>query len=285
MIDSTTKLYGLLGNPVSGSRSPWIHNRVFETSRIQGAYLAFDVAEENLSQAVSGLRALGARGLNITIPYKTEIMAYLDSVDPEAAALGAVNTIFCDGDHWRGFNTDGPGLLAVLKRHVENLEDCRILVLGAGGAAKGICGTLLRGGIRHMGIWNRSPEKARQLLRTLQEMQIEGSDIMMVESEKRFDEFNLVINTTSVGMEPRTEETPVRISALHPKAVVCDIVYKPHKTRLIKDAQNEGHQVIHGIEMLIEQALLAQKLWNRLDEDSILQYRNILINEFEELHK
>lgn len=285
MIDSTTKLYGLLGSPVSGSRSPWIHNRVFETSRIPGAYLAFDVTAENLPQAVSGLRALGVRGLNITIPYKIEIIPYLDSIDPEAAALGAVNTILCDGGHWRGFNTDGPGLLAVLKRHVENLEGCRVLVLGAGGAAKGICGSLLRGGIRHMGIWNRSPEKASQLIITLREMQIENAEIVTVASEKDFAGFNLVINATAVGMEPNTEETPVQISVLHPEAVVCDIVYKPHKTRLIKDAQREGHPVIHGIEMLIEQALLAQKLWNKLDEESIHQYRNGLIKEFEELHK
>ncbi len=285
MIDSTTRLYGLLGNPVSGSRSPWIHNRVFETSGIPGVYLAFGVEEPSLETVFAGLKALNIGGINITIPYKTDILPYLDSIDPEARALGAVNTIVCENGQWRGHNTDGPGLLAVLRRHMAGLESCRVLVLGAGGAAKGICGSLIRGGIRDLGIWNRSPEKARDLAMALKNLETRDVNIMAIESCASFCDFDLIINATSVGMEPCIEETPVQISDLKPEAVVCDIVYKPHKTRLIRDAEESGHPVIHGIEMLIEQALLAQELWNRLDDESVVQYRNLLIKEFEELHK
>lgn len=285
MIDSTTKLYGLLGNPVSGSRSPWIHNRVFETSGIPGAYLAFGVEEGSLETVLAGLKGLDIGGINITIPYKTDILPYLDSIDPEAAALGAVNTIVCGNGHWRGYNTDGPGLLAVLRRHMNGLEDCRVLVLGAGGAARGICGSLIRGGVRNLGIWNRSPEKAQELAIALQGAGTNAATVMAVESGEGFRDYDLIINATSVGMAPCTDETPVAIRDLKPEAVVCDIVYKPHRTRLIHDAEETGHPVIHGIEMLIEQALLAQQLWNSLDGESVAGYRDRLIKEFEELHK
>lgn len=285
MIDSETKLYGLLGSPVSGSRSPWIHNHVFEACGIPGAYLAFDVPDQRLEEAVLGLRALGAGGLNVTIPYKSAIIPFLDSVDPAARALGAVNTIVCDGGHWRGFNTDGPGLLAVLRRHITNLESCRILVLGAGGAAKGICGSLIRGGIKDLGIWNRSAEKAVQLTLALHALASDNQRILHVDAEDRIGDYNLVINATSVGMEPHTEVAPVPIDCLKPGACVCDIVYKPHKTRLLRDAEASGHPVVFGIEMLIEQALLSQQLWNPIDEGAIAAFRTVLIEKFEALHK
>ncbi len=285
MIDSTTRLYGLLGNPVSGSRSPWIHNHVFRECGIPGAYLAFEVAPENLSDAISGFRALGAKGINVTIPYKTAVIPFLDSVDPFAHALGAVNTIVCEKGSMRGYNTDGPGLLAVLKRRVDNLQACRILVLGAGGAAKGICGALLHEGIRSLGIWNRTPEKARELVDALKLMAEEDQEVMGVDSENLFCTFDLVINATNLGMEPNSDGRPVSVDLLKPGAVVCDIVYKPHRTRFLKEAEMAGHPVVYGIEMLIEQALLAQKLWNPIMDEKLGELRQCLIEEFEAMHK
>ncbi len=285
MIDSGTRLYGLLGNPVSGSRSPWIHNHVFESEGIPGAYLAFTVGPEALQNAVTGLKALGARGINVTIPYKTAIIPLLDSIDPMAAFLGAVNTVVCEEGHWRGYNTDGAGLLAVLKRHIPDLETLRVLVLGAGGAARGICGALVHGGIQRLGIWNRSSEKAKQLVHELQASTRDGQAIQTVASEDSFSLFDLVINTTSVGMAPEIDAIPTRISSLKAGAAVCDIVYKPHRTRFLQEAEAAGHPVIFGIEMLIEQALLAQQLWNHLSDAALAQNRARLIEEFEALHK
>ena len=285
MIDSTTQLYGLIGNPIMGSRSPWIHNHVFNTCDIPGVYLAFNVESKQLGEAVSGLKALGVKGFNVTIPYKSDIIPFLDSIDPVAKQMGAVNTVVCKDGHWNGYNTDGPGLIAVLKRHVPDLEKQKILVLGAGGASRGICGTLVTTGVMQLGIWNRSSDKAMQLTEELQNIVREGCTVTSVSSENCFSEYDVVINTTSVGMAPETECTPVSISLLKPDAVVCDIVYKPHRTLLLREAIKKGHPVVFGIEMLIEQALLAQQLWNGLTEDDLSENRKALMAEFEGFHK
>jgi shikimate dehydrogenase len=285
VIDSTTRLYGLIGNPVSGSRSPWIHNTLFEVCGLPGAYLAFQVAPEALKDAVAGLRALNPGGLNVTIPYKTDIMAYLDSIDPMAEALGAVNTIVNQAGHWRGFNTDGSGLLAVLKRKLPDLENRQVLILGAGGAARGICGALLVGGVQRLGIWNRTEDRISPLISDLKALADTGQTLQAVTAPDGFKGYDLVINTTSVGMEPDTDKIPMDVSLLSPGAVVCDIVYKPHWTRLLREAADAGHPVIHGIEMLIEQALLAEKLWNQVSEEALDKVRSRLVEEFESSHK
>lgn len=287
MIDNSTNLYALIGNPVSGSKSPWIHNHIFETCHLPGAYLAFDIEKDQLRHAVVGMKALNVKGINVTIPYKTEIMTFLDEVDPLAEKLGAVNTIVCEDGKWKGFNTDGLGLIAVLKRHIADFEEKKVLVLGAGGAARGICGILAESGIAKMGIWNRTPERAIQLSEALNLSKSENGhiDITPVSSVKAFINYDVVINTTSVGMAPDIEQTPVEITSLNPDAIVCDIVYKPHKTKLIREALSNGHNVIYGIEMLLEQALLAQKLWNGLTDEVISKNRNELMTEFEALNK
>lgn len=285
MIDSTTKLYGLLGYPVAGSRSPWIHNHVFKTCGIPAVYLAFPVEPEVLESAVTGLKALGIRGVNVTIPYKSSIIPMLEKVDPMAKALGAVNTLLWEEGSWVGYNTDGTGLLSVLKSHIPTLEHQRVLILGAGGAARGICGALIQGGIRSLGVWNRTPDKAELLVQDIRPLTAENQGITPVIGEGDFKDFDLVINTTSVGMEPETDAVPARVSSFKAGAVVCDIVYKPHQTRFLQEVAAEGHPVIHGIEMLIEQALLAQKLWNNLDDEILASIRSALVAEFEALNK
>lgn len=285
MIDSTTQLYGLIGNPVLGSRSPWIHNHVFNTCGIPGVYLAFNVASNRLGEAVSGLKALGIKGFNVTMPYKSDIIPLLDDIDPIAKQMGAVNTVVCKDGQLYGHNTDGPGLIAVLRRHVPELEQKKILVLGAGGASRGICGTLVSIKGVTLGIWNRSSDRAVQLAAELKHGKSEGCTVTAVCSENAFSDYDVVINTTSVGMAPETECTPIDITLLKQGAVVCDIVYKPHLTLLLREAIHAGHPVIYGIEMLIEQALLAQKLWNDLKDDQIFEIRVALMKEFEGFHK
>ena len=287
MIDSSTRLYALIGNPVSGSKSPWIHNHIFKTCDLPGAYLAFDVAKEQLNHAVEGMKALNVKGINVTIPYKTEIMSFLDEVDPLADQLGAVNTIVCEDGKWKGYNTDGLGLIAVLKRHIPDFEDKKVLVLGAGGAARGICGILAQSSLTEMGIWNRTPERAVQLSDAINFNKRENNkmNIIPVASVEMFSNYDVVINTTSVGMAPDINQTPVDITSLNQKAIICDIVYKPHKTKLIREALAYGHKVIYGIEMLLEQALLAEQLWNGLSDEIIAKNRNELMTEFEALNK
>lgn len=285
MIDSSTHLYALIGNPVSGSRSPWIHNHIFNVCKISGVYLAFNVANDQLNHAVMGMKALNIKGINVTIPYKTDIMSYLDEIDPLAQKLGAVNTIVCDGGKWKGYNTDGLGLIAVLRRHLFEIENKKVLVLGAGGASRGICGILADSSIAKLGIWNRTTEKAVELVDTLNLIERKNVSIKAVVSDVEFVEYDIVINTTSVGMAPDIDQSPVDVALLNSNAIVCDIVYKPHNTKLLIDAVKQGHKVIYGIEMLLEQALLAQKLWNGLTDEVLAENRKALMTEFEALNK
>lgn len=285
MIDSGTRLYGLVGNPVAGTRSPWIHNTVFEQLAINGAYLAFAVEEKGLADAVRGLKALGVRGFNVTIPFKTEILPLLDRVDPLAARLGAVNTVVSENGALCGFNTDGPGLAAVLGRHLGSLKGLRVLVLGAGGAARGICGALLEAGVAELALLNRSQARAEALVQEMGVLAGEGQVLRALDPEAGLQPYGLVINTTSVGMEPLTDAVPVALTGLASGAAVCDIVYKPHRTRLLQEARAAGHPVIHGIEMLIEQALLAQKLWHGITDGQLAALRHGLIAEFERFDK
>lgn len=277
MINSDTKIFGLIGNPVTGSKSPWIHNSVFELLSMPAAYLAFNVHAEDVKKAYDGLKVLGAGGFNITIPYKSEIMTYLDEIDPIAQKLGAVNTVHFKKGRSIGYNTDGLGLISVLKRHDAQIKTRRVLVIGAGGAARGICGMLLEAGIPALGIWNRTPSKAENLLNSLNAF---GTAVQQrrICQPKDFKQYDMVINTTSVGTVPNINETPLDIQLLKPGATVCDIVYKPHYTKLLQDACQFGHPIIYGLEMLIEQALLAEQIWFGLDNVTLDDLRKKLLS-------
>jgi shikimate dehydrogenase len=268
------RLYGLIGAPVAGSRSPWIHNTVFNTLGLKAAYLAFHVEPENLGKAIEGFKAIGIGGFNVTIPHKTTILKHLDHLDPFAEKLGAVNTVLSGPDGLRGYNTDGPGLVSVLTRQLGPLGNKKILMLGAGGAARGIAGSLLYSGVGALGIFNRTESKAETLIRDL-----EVFGAAHLAAKEAFNTYDLVVNTTSVGMAPLDSETPLDIRLLKDSADVCDIVYKPRRTRLIHEAEAAGHKIVFGIDMLIEQAILAEQIWFGLSEEDVKQARTLLHTE------
>jgi shikimate dehydrogenase len=268
------RLYGLIGDPVAGSRSPWIHNTVFNALGLKGAYLAFHVEPVKLGAAIAGFRAVGMGGFNITLPHKQTVIGHLDALDPFAEKLGAVNTVAVTPEGLVGYNTDGPGLVSVLRRQIGPIEDKRVLILGAGGAARGIAGSLLYNGVKEVGICNRTYTRAVDLIRNLE---IFGRAHLA--DREDFNTYDLVINTTSVGMYPFEDATPIDIKYLKPGADVCDIVYKPRRTRLIREAEGAGHRVIFGIEMLIEQAILAEQIWFALTDAQVNEARELLHTE------
>ena len=268
------RLYGLIGDPVTGSRSPWIHNTIFNALGLKAAYLAFHVEPTRLGASIAGFRAIGMGGFNITIPHKQTAIGHLDALDPFAEKLGAVNTVAVTPEGLVGYNTDGPGLISVLRRKIGAIENKKVLILGAGGAARGIAGSLLYNGVKDVGICNRTWTKADALIRDLE---IFG-EAHIVDREN-FKDYDLVINTTSVGMYPFEDATPVDIKYLHPEADVCDIVYKPRRTRLIREAEAAGHRVIFGIDMLMEQAVLGEKIWFNLTDEQVDQARELIHTE------
>ncbi len=255
--------FALIGNPISGTKSPEIHNSSFKLNGIQAHYEAISVSAQMLGQVIDRLKKEGYGGFNVTLPYKEAVLPFLDEIDPLAEVMGAVNTVKIQSGKLIGFNTDGHGLVAVLERKGICLHQAKIFMIGAGGAAKGIAHALAMAGVKRLHIANRTLEKAQGLKQGLEVY--EGikvttsplSDLSAVD----FATFNLVIQTTSVGMSPHENEMPIDPKWFGEKTDFCDIVYKPHETLFLRRAKESHHRCLYGLDMLVLQALLAEKHW------------------------
>jgi shikimate dehydrogenase len=250
MIDSNTSLLGLIGNPVEHSLSPVVHNQAFAAAGYNAIYLAFKISD--LDSAIKGIKALNFKGVSVTIPHKVDVMQYLDAVDDVAAKIGAVNTIVNRQGKLIGYNTDCEGALAALRSQTA-VEDKSVAVIGAGGAARAI-GFGLRSTNGQLTIFNRSRANGECLAADLQAEFLPLSDW-------RPDHYEILINTTPVGMYPDTDATPVPKENLTKEMVVMDIVYNPLKTRFLREAEAQGCRTISGISMFVFQAALQFALW------------------------
>lgn len=257
-INGTTKLYGILGHPVGHSMSPAMHNAALEAMGINGVYVPMDVRPEDLEAAVTGLRALGFLGLSVTVPHKEAVMACIDEIDPVAERIGAVNTLLFrqrPGEEKitvRGFNTDWLGSNLALAEEMQ-LAGSRVLVLGAGGAAKGVCFGLVEAGAEVL-ITNRTEEKGRELAQWLGCTFLPADQLESVHADA-------LVNTTSVGMHPYVENIAIDPGLLQNFKVVMDIVYAPLETRLLREAARAGCRTIDGLAMLQFQAAVQLKIW------------------------
>jgi len=252
-INAETALYGVIGDPVSHSLSPVMHNRAFRHAGYNGAYLAFAV--KDLEKAIWGVRALGIKGASVTIPHKVSVLAFLDEVDPMASDIGAVNTIVNRHGKLTGYNTDCLGAVQALKQ-VSEIRDKRVLMIGAGGAARAI-GFGIRSEGGRLSIVNILEEEGRSLARDL------GTDYHHLSEFKQLD-YDILINATPVGMTPRTEEMPVVKEDLKGERVVMDIIYNPLKTRLLMEADKIGCRTVCGHDMFVHQGVAQFELWTGL---------------------
>lgn len=250
MIDGRTNLYGVIGNPIRHSLSPVLHNGAFRRMGLNAVYLAFEV--QNLREAVAGIRGLGIRGVSVTIPFKTEIISLLDEIDEWAKEIHAINTILNREGRLIGYNTDWSGAIEALEKRVR-LEGKRVLLLGAGGAARAI-GYGLKKRNAEILICNRSLERGKALAEEL------GCRCEPLPAIKDF-EAELLINATSVGMHPHDRESPVPKGLLRQGMTVMDIVYRPLRTRLLREAQECGCEIVDGLEMLAYQGAKQLELW------------------------
>lgn len=251
------KWYAVLGNPVHHSISPRMHEAWFQKYQIDASYVPILVNPDDLERTVDSLKLLGCSGFNITVPYKEEIIPFLDELDSSAVSAGAVNTVVNKDGHLIGYNTDGKGLLAGISGLT---EEKRVLILGAGGAAKGIVAALKERGIRSVVIANRSLDKAVKLAEWA-----DGKAITYSEAEGVFSTFDIVIQTTSVGMDE--EVSPVNFKGWHPTMMAIDIIYSPPETAFLKQAREEGAFTMNGLHMLIGQGALAFELWTGVFPD------------------
>ncbi|EFM12706.1 shikimate 5-dehydrogenase [Paenibacillus curdlanolyticus YK9] len=260
-IDSHTVLFGVIGDPIRHSKSPVMLNRAFREAGVNGVYTAFHITPDKLGDFIAGVRAMGIRGVNVTIPHKLDVMKHLDRIDESALAIGAVNTIVNDNGVLTGFNTDGIGYVRSLKEEAEpTLDGKNIVVLGAGGAARGIVYALTNESPAAITIVNRTEQRAVELAASMRER----ADVRGVSTDSLQSvcvDADIIINTTSTGMFPHVEESPVEASWLRPGAVASDIIYNPMKTKFLADAERQGCRIHGGLGMFIYQGAYAFEYW------------------------
>ena len=265
MITSETQLCGLIGHPVKHSLSPAMHNTAFKEVGIDNkyCYVAFDVLESDLKQVITAVKTLNIRGLNVTIPHKLAVMEYLDLIDTTAQSIGAVNTIVNNQGFLRGYNTDLLGVTNALKEAEFDPTNKKIVILGAGGAARAASFSIGRKAAELV-IVNRSIEKAKDLCNDLLESVIvEARSRELSEKTLREEVQNadLLVNCTSVGMWPDTNQTLLKREIIPETITIFDTIYNPLETQLLKDAKNSGAKTISGLAMFVWQGAIAFELW------------------------
>lgn len=258
-----TKVCALIGDPVEHSLSPVIHNAAFQNLGFNFIYVAFAVSKGELKDAVVGARSLGFHGLNVTMPYKKAVMKYLDKVDLTAKSIGAVNTILNCNGKLVGYNTDGQGAMSAFQENGIYIEEKKMTLLGAGGAAKAIAYEAAQV-VKELVVLNRTSAKAQQLAKALRlelGANVKGRNLSPALLNEELNDTDILVNATSVGMEPKLDSSPVPSDLLRSDMVVMDIIYNPLETKLLKDAKSVGAKVVSGIEMLVYQGAAAFQIW------------------------
>ncbi len=265
-INAKTTIVGLFGWPVTHSISPQMHNAAFVARQMNWRYLAFSVPPDRVQNAVAALPALGLRGVNVTVPHKQAVMPHLHQWTAAAEAIGAVNTIIVDEDgQLTGDNTDGAGFIADLQAHAVEPAGQRALVIGAGGSARAVVYGLAEAGVRNIRILNRTVAKADDLAATMQSYFSEisiGSAAFPDDVTGSAEDADLIVNCTSLGMEPRVEGLPWEEDVeFREDQIVYDLVYNPAMTRLLQLASTDGATAIGGLGMLVYQGAIAWEKW------------------------
>lgn len=277
-IDWQTKLYFLIGDPVEKTLSPKLQNFIFKDGGTNSLYMAFKVEDKDLEKAIDGFRAINVGGFNVTIPHKQKVMKYLDEISDEAKAIGAVNTVNNVNGKLIGYNTDGPGLVQSMKNECVNIKDKNILILGAGGAGLGVSYAIGLEEPNSITIANRTLEKGEKLKYSLEKyfnFEVKLMDLSLKGLDK--GNIDIVINTTSVGMYPKEDEKPISLQSFRNGIVVYDIIYKPLKTKLIEEAEGKSCKTFNGVDMLLAQGIMGQKIWRgeEISKDSIRKLYDI----------
>jgi shikimate dehydrogenase len=263
-INAQTQFCGVIGNPVEHSLSPAIHNAAFQKLGLNVVYLAFRV--EAIGDAIKGLRALGNfRGASVTIPHKVTAVPFLDSVEPTARHIGAINTIVAAEGTLTGHNTDASGALRALREGGVELKGRHVVMLGSGGAARAIAFALGgETGIERLTLLGIDDQERAALARDLQPktgMAVQESRLDEGALRKILPDTHVLIHCTPMGMSPNVNEAAVPPALLHAGLTVMDIVYNPRDTRLLRDAKAAGCRVIPGLEMFLHQAAAQFELW------------------------
>lgn len=265
--------YGLIGEKLGHSFSPQINKLILEKMKLKGAYNLFEVKRENLQKALEGLKVLGAKGVNVTIPYKIEVIKYLDKLSKEAEKIGAVNTIFFDGGVLTGYNTDYYGFGASLKNGQVDICKKEAVILGTGGASKAVVQYLIDNGIKDIVYVSRNPKGGSEKMK--------DSKVISYKDVESLTTKDIIINCTPCGMYPQVEHCPVTEDVLSKFSVAVDLIYNPDQTLFLRKSEKLGLKTVNGLYMLVAQAVATQEIWQGVVIDKEITeeiYKKMKIN-------
>ena len=281
MVDGKTRILGVIGDPIEHTFSPAMHNDGLDALNLNYIYLPFHVKQDRLKECIEGAKSLGIQGLNVTIPHKTNVMKHLDDIDQVASMIGAVNTIqfIYDEDNGpsnqnneinvttKGFNTDGYGCVRAIQEKT-SINDKKVTITGAGGAARAIAFQMANSGISELSILNRNALKAQALADDLKNnLETIGIDINvnaydLENLKKELSDSDVFIDTTPIGMYPNVNDKPIASAdMLHEDLLVNDIVYTPMETSLLKEAKLANAEIVYGYKMLLYQGIRSFEIW------------------------
>lgn len=252
--------YAVIGDPIDHSLSPNIHSAAFRELNLEHSYIAYRIPRDELEEGIEALKKINIAGFNVTIPHKVEMMKFLDKIDETCSVVGAVNTVSNENGVLKGYNTDMDGFLEPLRKRNIPIQGTKILLLGSGGAARGIVAGLAKEKARTITIANRTIDNARKLSEFAQKFGLESNFIKIDEVGESANQYNIIVNATSIGL--KNEPSPISLNTVNEKTVVYDIVYMPINTDFLKKAKTKNATIIYGYEMLLEQAAKAFEIWH-----------------------
>lgn len=267
MIPSLQEIVTCMGQPVAGNPTQYMMEKAFVAAGLDWRYLTLEVPPTNLPDAIKGMRAMGFRGGNFTIPHKVAVIPLLDGLSPAAELMGAVNCVNRIGNQLIGENTDGKGFVQSL-RSMTDPKEKRVVVLGAGGAARAIAVEMGLSGAAEITIVNRGAERGQELADLLSNrVKVKSQFVPLVGDYDVPAEAEILINATSIGLGDANARVPISVSSLRPELIVADVIFNPPQTRLLRDAEARGCKTLDGLGMLVNQAVIGFKIWTGIDPD------------------
>lgn len=257
-----SKTFAVIGDPIDHSLSPNIHSAAFRELNLDCSYIAYRIPKGELEEGVESLKKIKIDGFNVTIPHKVEMMKYLNKLDESCSIIGAVNTVTNDNGILKGYNTDMDGFLDPFKKRNLSVKDLKVLLLGAGGAARAIVAGFAKEHAKSITIANRTLENANNLAKFSNKIGLNANTVKLedVDAAKNYD---IIVNATSIGL--KNEPSPISLDGINSKTIVYDIVYMPINTDFLKKAKEKGAIVIYGYEMLLGQATRAFEIWHGME--------------------
>jgi len=258
-----SKSFAVIGDPIDHSLSPNIHSAAFREMNLDSSYIAYRIPKGELEEGIEGLKKIKIDGFNITNPHKIEMMKYLDKIDETCSLIGAVNTVTNTNGILKGYNTDMDGFLEPFKKKKLNIVNTKVLLLGAGGAARAIVAGFAKEKANSITIANRTLENAKNLSEFAKKIGLNAKAIKIEDVKDTAKNFDIIVNATSIGL--KDESSPISLEGVNEKTIVYDIVYMPINTDFIKKAKERNAIIIYGYEMLLGQAVRAFEIWHGME--------------------